>query len=164
MITLRQVSASSQWQAIAAIFNHYVRTSSAAYPNIEISGQHFLEGWLQLPTYPFYEALDGDSVVGFCFLKPFHPADTMQHVAVLTYFIDPTYTGKGLGKSMLEQLLSDGQQMGKTNFMANISSENEGSIRFHQKHGFRECGRFQSIGKKADRSFDMVWMQRMLAP
>ena len=51
--------------------------------------------------------------------------------------------------------------MGVDNFMAHISSLNEGSIRFHLRHGFTECGRFRRVGTKNGRDFDMVWMQRL---
>ena len=33
---------------------------------------------------------------------------------------------------------------------------------FLQKNGFYECGRFKGVGKKNDRVFDLVWMQKML--
>jgi len=52
--------------------------------------------------------------------------------------------------------------MGITTILASISSLNEGSLAFHQKNGFRECGRFRDIGVKKGRSFDGIWMQRVL--
>jgi phosphinothricin acetyltransferase len=42
---------------------------------------------------------------------------------------------------------------------ANISSRNEGSIRFRSNSAFRECGRFRRVGRKFRRAFDIVWMQ-----
>jgi len=49
--------------------------------------------------------------------------------------------------------------MGIDTFLAHISSLNEGSIRFHLRHGFTECGRFRCVGTKRGQDFDMVWMQ-----
>jgi phosphinothricin acetyltransferase len=49
--------------------------------------------------------------------------------------------------------------MGVDTFLAHISSLNEGSIRFHLRHGFTECGRFRCVGRKRGHDFDMVWMQ-----
>ncbi|NLI92851.1 MAG: hypothetical protein GX434_11800 [Peptococcaceae bacterium] len=43
-----------------------------------------------------------------------------------------------------------------------IYAINEPSIRFHLKHGFVECGKFQSAGKKKDRDIDIIWMQKLL--
>ena len=80
---------------------------------------------------------------------------------VFTYFLSPSKTGNGIGKKLLELLIRDGRKLGKTNFLVNISSDNEGSINFHRKNGFMECGRFRSVGKKNDKKFDMVWMQKI---
>jgi L-amino acid N-acyltransferase YncA len=49
-----------------------------------------------------------------------------------------------------------------SSILASISSRNEGSIAFHGRLGFRECGRFEAIGRKWGKDFDVVWMQRML--
>ena len=102
-------------------------------------------------------------VVGFAYLSPFHPAATMRHSAALTYFLDPECTGQGLGTLFLDQLLREGKALGITNFLAHISSGNPGSIRFHLKHGFTECGRFLDVGIKNGQSFDMVWLQKIAA-
>ena len=45
--------------------------------------------------------------------------------------------------------------------LARISAENEGSISFHKKHGFVECGRFRAVGQKGPKVYDMVWMQKI---
>jgi L-amino acid N-acyltransferase YncA len=46
--------------------------------------------------------------------------------------------------------------------LARISSLNEESIHFHRNNDFTECGRFRKIGRKKDREFDVVYMQKML--
>jgi phosphinothricin acetyltransferase len=84
----------------------------------------------------------------------------MRQSASITYFIHPEFTGMGIGTAFLEHLLEAGSALGITNFLAHISSLNTGSIRFHQRHGFTECGRFIDVGRKLDQSFDMVWLQR----
>jgi phosphinothricin acetyltransferase len=80
----------------------------------------------------------------------------------VTYFIHPDHTGKGLGKRLLGFLEKGALEKGITNLLASISSLNPGSVEFHQKHGFTECGRFRKVGKKKGREFDTVWMQKRL--
>ncbi|MDX2435876.1 MAG: GNAT family N-acetyltransferase [Acidobacteriota bacterium] len=63
--------------------------------------------------------------------------------------------------TVFNHFVTDGRRLGITNFLAHISSGNEGSIRFHARHGFTECGRFLKVGEKAGRTFDMVWTQRI---
>jgi phosphinothricin acetyltransferase len=140
-----------------------VTESYAAYPEVAVGVGFFRDRHATHPEYPFLVA-DGESgIIGFAYLSPFHPSATMRHTANVTYFLHPEHTGHGLGRAFLERLLQAGREIGVTNFMAHISSENPGSIRFHQRHGFTECGRFVNVGLKKGRQYDMVWMQRDLS-
>jgi phosphinothricin acetyltransferase len=155
--------AEGDWESITEIFNHYVTESYAAYPDEPVGEGFFRDRHRAHSEYPFFVAESEDGVVGFAYLSPFHPAATMRHTANLTYFLHPEHTGHGLGRVFLERLLEVGGEMGITNFMAHISSENPGSIRFHLRHGFTECGRFVNVGLKKGRPYDMVWMQKDLS-
>lgn len=161
METLYRPVADHDWPAITEIFNHFVEHSPAAYPEESISDEFFRTKHKAAPSFPFVVVENGSSVQGFAYLSPFHSATTMKRSAVLTYFLHPDCTGLGLGSKLLTLLISAGRELGITNFLAHISSLNEGSIRFHVKHGFRECGRFIDIGEKHGAPFDMVWMQRI---
>ena len=46
---------------------------------------------------------------------------------------------------------SSAKKMGLHTVLANVSSLNEESIRFHLRNGFTECGRFKEAGKKRAR-------------
>jgi L-amino acid N-acyltransferase YncA len=95
-------------------------------------------------------------------LRPFNPIPTFSRTAEITYFLKPGFTGQGVGKAILDFLTSKGREKGLTSILASISSLNEGSIRFHLKNGFSECGRLKSIGLKNGTVFDVVYCQRML--
>jgi phosphinothricin acetyltransferase len=100
--------------------------------------------------------------VGFGLLRPYRDAPIFRRSGELTYFILPAETNKGLGSKLLDMLTRDAREMKIDSLVANISSLNEQSLRFHEKHGFRQCGLFESIGIKHGRSFDLVWMQKRL--
>jgi phosphinothricin acetyltransferase len=83
-------------------------------------------------------------------------------VAETGYFISPEHTRKGLGKSLLSTLENEARMVGMDTLLANISSRNQPSLAFHEKLGFRECGRFQRISRKFGQDVDIVWMQKFL--
>ncbi len=85
-----------------------------------------------------------------------------SRVAEITYFMAPEYVGQGIGSQILERLLVWARENGITSILASISSLNPGSIAFHKKNGFVECGRFAGIGRKKGKDFDVVWMQKMI--
>jgi phosphinothricin acetyltransferase len=158
--TIRPVE-EDDWEQITSIFNHFVVNSHAAYPEEPVEISFFRTKYLQAPDYPFMVASAEGEVVGFAYLAPFQPVPTMRRSAMLTYFICPDHTGKRLGERFLDLLVDAGKRLGVTTYLAHISSANDGSIRFHSKHGFTECGRFREVGVKGGRTFDMVWMQRI---
>jgi len=152
--------ADPDWETIVSIFNQFVAESFAAYPDQPVDESFFRDRWAAHPEYPFVVAEVRGRVVGFAYLSPFHQASTMRHTASLTYFIHPDHTSQGIGTVFLEDLLPAGSTLGITNFLAHISSLNPGSVRFHLKHGFTECGRFINVGVKNGQPFDMVWLQK----
>jgi len=145
------------------IFNYYVENSFAAYPESKLPYQAF-DMFLQMSKgYPTGTIKDQDGkMVGFGMLRTHNPMPGFSQTAEVTYFIDRDHTGKGLGKTLLEFLEREGRKKGITSILANISSLNTGSIEFHKKNGFIECGRFKKVGKKNGQIFDTVWMQKML--
>jgi phosphinothricin acetyltransferase len=153
----------ADWEPVTEVYNYFIENSMAAYPDRPVEVEFFRARHHRHRAYPFLVVETGDGVRGFAYLSPYHFAATMRCTAALTYFLHPSITGRGIGTALLERLLESGRRMGITTFLANISSLNEGSLRFHRRHGFTECGRFLKVGRKAGRSFDMVWVQRIEA-
>ena len=148
-------------QAVIDIFNHYVTKSFAAYPEQPVPYEFFIKMQQLVQGYPAYVALTPDrKVVGFGFLRPWHPAGTLRRTAEVSYFISPDFTRRGIGRALLNTLIGEALLLGVDSLVASISSRNEESILFHQKNGFRECGRFRDAGRKCGHDFDVVWMQR----
>ena len=146
------------------IFNYYIENTFAAYPESRV-GYDFFDRFLQLTEgYPAI-AIRADSteeIIGFALLRAHNPLPVFSRTAEISCFIKAGYTGKGIGGEAVDCLMKEANRLGIDSILANISSLNEGSIRFHGKNGFRECGRLERVGKKFGRDFDIVWMQRTL--
>ncbi|MEW6186967.1 MAG: N-acetyltransferase family protein [Thermodesulfobacteriota bacterium] len=145
------------------LFNYYIENSFAAYPEQKVSYDFFdllLKAGEGYPTLSVKEPAAG--VIGFGMLRPYHPFPVFSRTAEISYFIAPEWTGRGIGEKMLSYLLEKGKDQGLSSILASISSLNPGSLRFHQKNGFKECGRLQKVGEKQGQVFDVVYMQRFL--
>jgi L-amino acid N-acyltransferase YncA len=149
--------------AIIDIFNYYIENSYAAYPEHPVPYAFFgmfLEICRNYPSV-IVKGTDG-TVAGFGMLRPHNPMPAFSHTAEITYFIREDLTGNGLGSRMLDYLEDAGRKKGIATILASISGLNEGSIRFHARHGFEECGRFERVGMKKGVVFDTVWMQKFI--
>jgi L-amino acid N-acyltransferase YncA len=160
---LRRLSADDR-DAMAEIFNHYVDHSFAAYPDEHLSAEA-MAGWIeQCGEHPTFAARDDhDQLIGFGFLRPYSALATFAATAQVTYFIAPGHTRHGIGAALLAAMENGARQHGITSILAHVSSENPGSLAFHRRHGFVECGRFHSVGVKKGRPFDVVWLQKTLS-
>ena len=152
-------------EAVIDLFNYYIENSFAAYPEKKVPYGLFDQFLALTEGYPAFTVRDeeqADRIVGFAFLRPYHPLAAFQRAAEITYFIEPGYTGQGIGSRILERITGEARRKGIDTILANVSSLNESSLRFHERHGFEECGRFRRVAKKKGQDLDVVWMQKIL--
>jgi L-amino acid N-acyltransferase YncA len=161
-ITFSPISETDK-EDIVDLFNYYIEHSFAAYPEQKVPYGFFSLFLETCRNYPSIVArLPDGTLAGFGLLRSHNPMPAFRHAAEITYFVRPYMTGKGLGAKMLRHLEEAGIEQGITTILASISSLNEGSIRFHARHGFAECGRFFQVGIKKGVVFDTVWMQKII--
>jgi L-amino acid N-acyltransferase YncA len=155
--------ADSDLGAVLGIFNRHVASGFAAYPEDPVSEEAMAALLGQTKGYAAVTAKGSSGVLlGFGFLRPYSPHSTFSHTAQVTYFIDVPHVRRGIGSAILRHLEEEARKQGITKLLAHISSRNPGSLAFHAKHGFTECGRFPEIGRKRGEPFDVVWMIKPL--
>lgn len=164
--TIREAT-SGDIQGMLEVFNYYVENSFAAYLETPV-GPEFFQNFHdenkqnKKEQFPFYVIETNSRIIGIGALRPYFPFPNFFHTGVLSYFILPEYTRKGLGTKLLDILLQDAQKKKMKSLLANVSSKNEASLDFHLKNGFVECGRFKAVGTKFGEHFDVVWLQKFL--
>jgi len=149
---------------IMEVFNYYIENSTAAFPTSVLPEEFYRKFMEMTKGYPAYAIVDPGTheVLGFCMLRAYNPFSSFNETAEISYFVSKDFVGRGIGEQCLEKLESEAKQMGIRHIIAEISSENQQSLGFHNKYGFRTCGSLKSIGKKFGRSFDIVYMQKDL--
>lgn len=144
------------------IFNHYAEHSFAAYADQRLPYEFFGKFMEMTKGYPAYAIKVNGKVAGFCFIRAYNPFPAFSRTAEITYFLDEAFSGKGLGKEALTKLEDEARKKGIDTLLASITSLNSGSLGFHLKNGFTECGRLPGIGKKFGQTFDIVWMSKKI--
>jgi len=146
------------------IFNYYIENTFAAYLDRRVPYEFYDIFLSMMKGYPSAALLaDGGDVAGFCFLRAHNPLPAFARTADITYFVRHDLTGAGLGTLALAHLEAAARPMGIDTIMASVCSLNAPSIKFHEKNGFSECGRFAGVGKKFGRDFDVVWFRKFIA-
>jgi L-amino acid N-acyltransferase YncA len=152
--------------AVAAIYDHYVLTSVATFevdpvPVWEWSARFSA---VQASGGPFLVALDdGGSVVGFAYAAPWKSREAYRYTVEDSVYVAPGAQGRGVGRSLLTELLARLTDAGARQVVATISDTGEpSSVALHRSLGFTDVGRLQAVGRKHGRWVDVVLMQRAL--
>jgi len=146
---------------VLRIFNHYVGTSFASFPEQKAEPAFIDRVAENCRAFSFKVVEAGGAVAGFGLLRPLYPFDNM-HVGEVSYFIEPGFTRAGIGTELLEVLSARAKELGMRTLVATISSRNRPSLAFHRKRGFGRCGRIKDAGEKFGKCFDVVTMQKAL--
>jgi phosphinothricin acetyltransferase len=155
----------SDRRPVIEVFNYYINNSFAAYPQEPVTDEFFDNFLHSACTYPAVAVVDSaadGAVVGFGLMRPCNPFSTFARSVEIGYFLGPGYTRRGIGTMLLEFFIAQAKNRGIDCILAGCSSLNQAGINFHVKAGFSVCGRFNRMGRKFGKDFDVVWMQRLL--
>lgn len=112
--------------------------------------------------FPILIAIENDIVVGFGYYSEFRFREAYKFTVEHSVYAHQNHIGKGIGKVLLEELIIIAQKQNLHTMVAVIDSENQGSIAFHEKFGFKIVGNIKESGYKFDRWLHSIIMQKML--
>lgn len=151
--------------AIAAIYKHYVEHSTATF-DLEWPGETYMAekfGHMVEKGHPVVIAEGaGGELLGYSYASDYRTRPAYRFTCEDSIYLAPDAVGKGLGSAMLAELLARSRAFGFKQMIGVITAESAGSIRLHEKFGFRHIGRHEALGLKFDRWLDVVHMQLAL--
>jgi phosphinothricin acetyltransferase len=149
--------------AISAIYNHYVRHSTATYEETPESLDERLR-WMEGhgPHHPVIVAEDAGNVSGWASLSRFHSRCAYRFTVENSVYVHPDHLRKGIGRALMIDLIAAARALGHHTIIAGISADQEPSLRLHTGLGFVEVARLREVGFKFGRWLDVVYMQLML--
>jgi len=156
-----------QWSdvpAITAIYRHYVDQTAITF-DTEAPGEPAMAekfGHLLELGHPLIVAVVDDQVVGYAYASFYRPRAAYRFTCEDSIYLHPDAIGKGLGKVLLGELITQSQAFGFKQMIAVITAESAASIALHEKFGFDTVGRHAALGLKFDRWLDVIHMQKAL--
>lgn len=150
--------------AITAIYRHYVEHSTATF-DLEAPGETIMAekfGHIVDLGHPVVVAAEGGRTLGYGYASIYRPRPAYRYTCENSVYCAPDARQRGIGTALMNEVIERSRAFGFRQMIAVITAESAGSIRLHEKLGFREVGRYEAVGFKFDRWLDIVHMQKAL--
>jgi L-amino acid N-acyltransferase len=150
--------------AILDIINHNILHSTALY-DYKIRSYEQQKTILEekiSKKFPVIVASVNDQVVGFGMYSEFRFREAYKFTVEHSVYVNENFHGQGIGKLLLQELITLARKQKLHTMIAVIDSENQASVEFHEKFGFKTVGIIKESGYKFDRWLDSVFMQLIL--
>ena len=158
-ITIRPLLA-PDWPAVRAIYLEGIATGNATFETAAPEWERWDASHRQDCRSV---AFDHSGVIGFAALSPVSARAVYAGVAEVSVYVAERSRGKGVGATLLRELVVASEAAGVWTMQAGIFPENTASLALHERFGFRVIGRRERIGRRDGRWRDVVLMERRSA-
>lgn len=154
------------------IYSYYVKNTAISFEYEVPSIEEFRERIVNITKkYPYICAIVDGTIIGYAYAGVFHARKAYEHSVELSIYVELEKRRGGCGRilyNVLEEML---KKQGIKNLYACIAVPpkkadeylNFDSVKFHKKMGFKLAGHFHACGKKFDRWYDMVYMEKIIS-
>jgi len=146
------------WPAVRAIYASGIATGDATF-EVEPPTWHDFDSH-RLSGLRFVGVDAAGAVVGWVAASPVSDRCVYSGVIEHSVYVDPAAQGRGVGRRLLEHLISESEAAGIWTIQSGIFPENAASRALHARCGFREVGLRERIGQHQGRWRDVVMVER----
>lgn len=146
------------WPEVRAIYMEGMATNLATFETSTPSWEDWDNN--HLASCRLVARLSQGGVIGWAALAPVSRRHVYRGVAESSVYVAEKSRGSGVGRALLEGLISSSERSGIWTLQAGILAENQASIELHRRCGFREVGRRERIGQLHHAWRDVILMER----
>ncbi len=147
--------------AILEIYRPYVENTAVSFeyeaPSLEAFTERFRSYTRQFPWLVWEEK---GEILGYAYAAAPFARAAFSWCAEPSIYLKREATGRGLGTKLYDALEEILWRQGYEVLYSLITTENPGSIVFHERRGYRTVGRLQNSGIKFSRRVGIVWMEK----
>jgi len=156
-------------EALRAIYNVEVETSTVTM-DLRARSADEQRHWLQARSGAHAVVVatrrddgeQGEQVAGFASLSPWRSRPGYSTTVEDSVYVDRAFQGLGVGRRLLDELLTVARAHGFHAVMARIASGHEASLALHRRCGFEVVGIERQVGRKFGRWIDIELLELLL--
>ena len=153
--------------ALVEIDNYYILETPITFHTEAVSVASrtpWFEAFGSTGRYQLFVAEHAGRVIGYAGTTRFRPKAAYGPSVETTVYLAPDARQRGTGGRLYERLFAEIEGEDIHRLLAGITLPNPASLALHARMGFTEIGVFHEIGRKFDRYWDVVWLERALRP
>ena len=148
------------------IYNYYISNSFSNFEENQISLKSFklLYKNIKLNNLPFIVAVENEEVLGIAYVNKFREKSGYRFAFENTIYVHDKHTRQGIGYKLLKELLYVSKNNKNIKLIIAVigSIDSKGSIKLHEKLGFKKTGVLKKIGFKNNKWIDAIFLQKNL--
>ena len=149
--------------AMLAIYAPYVLHTTATFEYAPPEEGEFLRRFRTVTEQFPWLVWEKDGVIlGYAYASTPYTREAYAWCAEPTVYLRPEARGRGIAKALYDALEEILRRQGYCVLYALVCDENENSLRFHEKQGYRPAAHFPRCGFKFGRWIGLYWMEKRL--
>jgi phosphinothricin acetyltransferase len=104
--------------------------------------------------------VDNDKILGWVALSPYSKRLVYRGVAEVSIYVDTHAHRKGIGSSLMDQVIKSSEEQGIWTLCSSVFSTNTATLKLHEKFGFRVIGFREKIARLDDTWKDTILLER----
>ena len=150
--------------AIAAIYNHFITTTTISFEEAEVSGDEMGQRVADVLSagLPWLLAFNGGTLLGYAYASKWRVRHAYRYSVESSVYLAPDQAGRGLGTRLYPELIERLRTAGCHLVIGGVALPNEASVALHEKLGFEKVAHFKEVGYKFERWLDVGYWQLAL--
>ncbi|WML33466.1 N-acetyltransferase family protein [Clostridium sp. OS1-26] len=146
---------------ILEIYNDAILNTTAIYA-YKIQTLEERKQWYEKKKQDGYPVLvfeENDKVIGFATFGPFREWPAYKYTIEHSIYVHKDYRNQGIATKLMKEIIKIADKREYATLVAGIDAANEGSIKMHEKIGFKYSGTVTKAGLKFGKWLDLAFYQ-----
>jgi phosphinothricin acetyltransferase len=149
--------------ALTELYNVYVRETPVTFdiePYTIETRRPWFDAFGESGRHQLFVAEVASRVVGYACARVFREKRAYDTSVETSVYLERAAQGRGIGTQLYTRLFEAIAVEDVHRAIAGITLPNDPSIALHTRFGFARVGILQEVGRKFDRYWDVLWMER----
>ena len=161
--------------ALTELYNHYIVETAITFDlqpyTVEQRRQNWMSHYGHSGRHRLFVAQTVDDIalkdcaqiVGYASSSQFANKAAYETSVETSIYLDKGFVGGGLGSRLYEALFSALAKEDVHRAYAGVTLPNEASVAIHRKFGFEQAALYREVGRKFDRYWDVMWLEKAVS-